>query len=174
MKRIVIILLAIIAINTKSAAQATFSAEAGIYSTLLKDLKYSLNEKSRIKTLVLDGKERLMFVEWIRDHIHTMKAYKYWQKDMSSYIDFILGRQTPKGMYFDYCESYKNKNVGQLFFVNVFDNQFYYVDVKDQLFFFRMPIEADLEYLVVEGAFTNWQTTGDTVFLHKCIPQKVK
>lgn len=115
-----------------------------------------------------------MFVSWVRDHIHTMKAYKYWEKDMGSYIAFFMGRTNPKGMYFDYSMSYKNENVGQLFFTNCFPNEFYFVDVNNQNFFFRMPIEADLEYLLVEGVYTNWQTTGDTAFLKQWLPTLIK
>lgn len=37
-----------------------------------------------------------------------------------------------------------------------------------------MPIEADLEYLMVEGVYTNWQTTGDQAFLKQWLPTLVK
>lgn len=43
----------------------------------------------------------------------------------------------------------------------------FFVDVENQNFFFRMPIEADLEYLMVEGVYTNWQTNGDQQYLVK-------
>lgn len=79
-------------------AQTVFSPEAGMYTNLLNDLKKSLCENKRIQTVNLDGKDRRMFVEWIRDHIHTMKAYKYWDKDLASYLAFFLNRQTPSGM----------------------------------------------------------------------------
>lgn len=155
-------------------SQTTFDEGSGMYGTILNDLKKSLYENGRVKKVTLDGKERTMFVSWIRDHIHTMKAYKYWEKDLGSYLEFFMGRQTPKGMYFDYWESYKDHNVGQLFFTNCFPNEFYFVDVENQNFFFRMPIEADLEYLLVEGAYTNWQTNGDQAFLKKWLPTLVK
>lgn len=154
-------------------AQTTFSDDSGIYGKLLNDLKTKLSDQ-HVKTVTLDGKQRTMFVSWVRDHIHTMKAYKYWEKDMGSYLDFFMGRQNPKGMYFDYWESYKDKNVGQLFFTNCFDNEFYFVDVENQNFFFRMPIEADLEYLLVEGVTTYWQTSGDKAYLQKWLPTLVK
>ena len=120
-------------------SQTIFSSDGGIYSRMLDDLKDCLYE-SRIRPVKLDGKNRRMFVSWIRDHIHTMKAYKYWEKDMSSYLEFFIERQRPSGMIFDYWASYKDKNVGQLYFTNVFNSDFYYVDVNEQLFFFRMPI----------------------------------
>jgi len=57
-------------------AQTYFSENAGMYAGLLNDLKKTLYESPRYqRTVVLDGKERRMFVSWIRDHIHTMKAY---------------------------------------------------------------------------------------------------
>lgn len=169
-----ILLILVLAISSGIKAQTTFGEGSGMYGSILNDLKKSLYNKGRVQKVTLDGKERLMFVSWVRDHIHTMKAYKYWEKDMASYIDFFMGRQTPKGMYFDYWSSYKDKNVGQLFFTNCFPNEFYFVDVNNQNFYFRMPIEADLEYLMVEGVFTNWQTTGDEAFLKQWLPTLVK
>jgi len=155
-------------------AQTTFGKDSGVYGMMLNDLKKSLYENPALKKVTLDGKERLMFVSWIRDHIHTMKAYKYWEKDLGSYLDFFMGRQTPKGMYFDYWESYKDHSVGQLYFTNCFDREFYFVDVDHQNFFFRMPIEADLEYLLVEGVYTYWQTSGDQAYLKQWLPTLVK
>lgn len=154
--------------------QTVFGDGSGLYGELLNGLKKSLYESDELQTAMLDGQERRIFVSWIRDHIHTMKAYKYWEKDMESYLTFFMGRQTPKGMYFDYWMSYKNQNVGQLFFTNCFPNEFYFVDVNNQNFFFRMPIEADLEYLLVEGVYTNWQTTGDADYLKRWLPVLVK
>jgi len=37
-----------------------------------------------------------------------------------------------------------------------------------------MPIEADLEYLLVEGVYTNWQTSGDKAYLKQWLPTLVK
>jgi hypothetical protein len=155
-------------------AQTTFSPEAGKYSILLNDLKSNLFKNESLRIVELDGQQRQMFITWVRDHIHTMKAYKYWEKDMASYIAFFMGRANQKGMYFDYAMSYKNENVGQLFFTNCFDRQFYFVDVENQNFFFRMPMEADLEYILVEGVYTNWQTSGDTAYLKQWLPVLVK
>ncbi len=174
MNRQLIIILFFLVTAFSGHAQANFDEGSGKYGILLNDLKNNLYEKSRIKTVTLDGEERRMFISWVRDHIHTMKAYKYWEKDLGSYIAFFMGRQTETGMYFDYWMSYKNENVGQLFFTNCFDNEFYFVDVNNQNFFFRMPIEADLEYLLVEGVYTNWQTSGDTAYLKKWLPVLVK
>lgn len=156
-----------------SFSQASFSGEPGIYGKMLDDLKASLT-RGGYKTTVLDGKERTVFVSWIRDHVHTMKAHKYWAKDLSSYLEFFMGRQSPKGMYYDYVMSYRQRNVTEMFFANVFDPQFFFIDVNNQNWFFRMPIEADLEYLVVEGVYTYWQSSGDTAFLRKYLPVMVK
>ena len=37
-----------------------------------------------------------------------------------------------------------------------------------------MPIEADLEYLLVEGVYTYWQSSGDQAFLKQWLPTLVK
>jgi len=37
-----------------------------------------------------------------------------------------------------------------------------------------MPIEADLEYLLVEGVYTYWQTSGDQAYLKQWLPTLVK
>lgn len=177
MKKLAVLVLAffllMLPFTRQAKAQTAFSEDSGIYGRLLNDLKSTLSDK-HVKTVTLDGRQRTMFVSWVRDHIHTMKAYKYWEKDMGSYLDFFMGRQNPKGMYFDYWESYKDHNVGQLFFTNCFDKEFYFVDVENQNFFFRMPIEADLEYLLVEGVSTYWQTSGDKPYLQKWLPTLVK
>ncbi len=174
MKRFLLVLLFVPFLAGTARSQTVFSKDGGMYTALLDDLHNDLMNSRMLRTVNLDGKERLMFVSWMRDHVHTMKAYKYWETDLSSYLEFFLNHQTPKGMYYDYWDSYKNHNVGQLYFTNVFDNQFYFVDVKGQLFFFRMPIEADNEYLAVEGVYTNWQTSGDKAFISKWIPTLVK
>lgn len=174
MKRAAVVFIVFCLFSINSHAQTVFGDGSGMYGTLLNDLKKSLNENGRVRKVTLDGKERTMFVSWIRDHTHTMKAYKYWEKDMGSYLEFFMGRQSAKGMYYDYWESYKDHNVGQLYFTNCFDHEFYFVDVENQNFFFRMPIEADVEYLVVEGVYTNWQTSGDKAYLNRWLPTLVK
>jgi len=170
MKKYLLSVYILVSIFITGQSQTSFSEDSGIYGQMLNDLKKNLYGERNVKKVTLDGKERTMFISWVRDHIHTMKAYKYWEKDLGSYLDFYMGRQTENGMYFDYWESYKNKNVGQLFFTNCFDRQFYFVDVNNQNFFFRMPMEADLEYLMVEGVFTYWQASGDTSYLRKWLP----
>lgn len=173
MKKIFIVLLYLTLFNNPNHAQTKFSDESGMYGRLLTDLKTNLTERG-YRTTTLDGKERTVFVMWIRDHVHTMKAHKYWAKDLSSYLDFFMGRQTPKGMYYDYVMSYKTRSVGEMYFANVFDPQFFFIDVNNQNWFFRMPIEADLEYLVIEGVYTYWQSSGDTAFIRKWLPTMVK
>lgn len=171
--KLTILLLILLSVLTVTG-QTEFSPDAGKYTQLLNDLKSNLYKNESLRKVELDGEQRQMFITWVRDHIHTMKAYKYWEKDLGSYIAFFMGRANPRGMYFDYSMSYKNENVGQLFFTNCFDNQFYFVDVENQNFFFRMPMEADLEYIMVEGVYTNWQATGDTAYLKHWLPVLVK
>jgi hypothetical protein len=77
-----------------SRSRTEFGEGSGRYGILLNDLKKNLYEKSPVKTVSPDGEERRMFTLWVRDHIHTLKTCKYWEKDLASYIDFLMGRQT--------------------------------------------------------------------------------
>ena len=61
--------------TTICQSQTIFGDGSEIYGNLLNDLKKSLSEKGRVKRVTLDGEERVMFVSWVRDHVHTMKAY---------------------------------------------------------------------------------------------------
>ena len=90
MKQQILIILIFLLTAFESLAQAEFGEGSGRYGVLLNDLKSNLYEKSRIKTVTLDGEERRMFISWVRDQIHSMKAYKYWEKDLASYIAFFM------------------------------------------------------------------------------------
>jgi len=42
-----------------------------------------------------------MLVSWGRDHVHTLKAYKYFMVDVKSGLDYWLETQEPNGMVWD-------------------------------------------------------------------------
>jgi hypothetical protein len=101
---------------------------------------------------------------WVRDHVHEMKAYKYWDADLSSFIDTLLDLQQPDGYFFEILTNPADQHrtfVGPKFSM---------VDQKDNLAFVRLEIEADVEYLMVEGAYEIWQATGDLSALKRRLP----
>jgi len=81
---------------------------------------------------------------WIRDHTHQMKAFKYWERDLKSAVDYFLRHQRPDGSFLDLIESGRRG--------------------------WRVPVEADVEYLMVEAAHQVWQATGDDEWYLKWLP----
>ena len=57
---------------------------------------------------------------------------------------------------------------------NIFDKRYWKVFPADSIEMHRLPVEADLEYLLVEGVYDVWQSTGDTAFVKKWLPSLVK
>jgi hypothetical protein len=81
---------------------------------------------------------------WLRDHVHQGKGYAYWERDMTSLLDQFRRFQYPDGSFDDYIA---NKPWGI---------------VRG-----RTEVEADLEYLFVEGVYRAWQSTGDDDWLRQ-------
>lgn len=112
----------------------------------------------------LDGRVVAMGPPWLRDHVHEMKAYKWLVEDMTSGLEFFFRHQLPDGQFPD-------------FFVPVGDQHQSFVhpdfeleDPAENRVFIRVPVEADLEYLAVEGVYQAWQATGDTEWMSEQMP----
>ncbi len=101
---------------------------------------------------------------WVRDHIHEMKAYKYWEQDLTSYIDALIEMQQPDGFFF---EILAGADFSHLKFV---DDKFTRIEPEDDISFVRLELEADVEYLMVEGTYNIWQATGDIEAMRKRLP----
>ncbi len=81
---------------------------------------------------------------WLRDHVHQGKGYAYWERDMTSLLDQFRRFQYPDGSFDDYIA---NKAWG--------------------LIRGRIAVEADVEYLFIEGVYRAWQATGDDHWLRR-------
>jgi len=171
MKKIIIIIATILLTNYCLVAQTKFAANTGIYGELLSTLeKLIVTDTVNFATFQFRGKTRTAFVTWIRDHVHVMKAMKYYHPDQSSFLEFFMEQQTPEGFYYDYIYPL-NDGVANRF--NFFPPQYTAVVFDDQKTpwqMHRIPAEADVEYLIVEGAYAAWQATGDTAWVRKWLP----
>ncbi len=112
----------------------------------------------------MDGCLVAMGPPWLRDHVHETKAYKYLVEDLKSGLDFFFRHQLPDGQFAD-------------FFVPIGDQHQKFVDPDFELedpvgnrVFIRVPVEADLEYLAVEGVYQVWKATGDLEWIERRIP----
>ena len=85
---------------------------------------------------------------WLRDHVHQMKGARYFQADMTSALEHFARTQHADGSFDDY---YLHTPA-----TPVFDGQ--------------IEIEADREYLFVQGVWLAWQATGDDTWLRSMLP----
>jgi hypothetical protein len=121
------------------------------------------------RTLIfIDGKILSTGKNWIRDHVHIMKAMKHWEYDPGSFLDFIIGTQRADGQYFELIKQMDDVHWS---FVNEDCRVFY---PEDNLSLVRLELEADIEYLVVEGAVYLYRTTGDDGWLREVLPKLEK
>ena len=147
-------------------SQTQFGKGAGEYGVFFNSLKKQLIETEYRKTVHFGGKERKQFVQWIRDHVHVMKAMKYFEPDISSFWQFFMENQTKEGLYFDYYYPITERVNHRM---NLFEKRYWKILPRDTLQMHRLPVEADLEYLMVEGAYYIWQATGDKSYIQQWI-----
>ncbi len=118
--------------------------------------------------LFIDGKMMMVNKNWIRDHVHTMKAMKYFEYDMSKFLDFIIETQREDGQYYELIKQLDDPHWQ---FVNEDCRVIY---PEDNLALVRLEIEADIEYLVVEGAMQCYRLSGDNEWLSRVLPKLEK
>lgn len=84
---------------------------------------------------------------WLRDHYYQGRTFRYFEGDVRSLLDAFERAQQPDGSLPD--------------FVSRPD---WFIDA------FRTPVEADVEYLFVQGVYEAWQMTGDDDWLRAKLP----
>ncbi|MBQ0125912.1 MAG: hypothetical protein KBS59_06275 [Clostridiales bacterium] len=120
------------------------------------------------RLVFIDGKILVCSKNWIRDHVHEMKAFKHWEYDIGSFLDFIIDTQREDGQYFELIKQLDDRHWAM---VNEDCRKFYY---DDNLALVRLELEADIEYLVVEGAMNYYRVTGDDEWLERVLPKLEK
>jgi len=93
-----------------------------------------------------------------------MKAYKHWEYEMKGYIEFTIENQSKEGFFYEIVkpiDDFHNRTVDSSCLLTLDD---------DNLGFVRLEVEADVEYLVVEGAVTIYKVTGDDEWMKRMLP----
>ena len=116
----------------------------------------------------IDGKILMTDKNWIRDHVHVMKGMRHWEYDLHSFLNFIIDTQRQDGQFYELIKQMDDMHWS---FVNEDCRVFY---PEDNLSLVRLELEADIEYLVVEGAVYLYKTTGDDEWLKKVLPKLEK
>ncbi len=126
----------------------------------------------QLRNIIQDDR-RLVFIgdriimcsnNWIRDHVHEMKAYRHWEYDLSSFLDFIIETQREDGQFYELIKQWDD------YHWKMVDEDCRIMYPEDNQTLVRLELEADIEYLVVEGAMYNFKVTDDLVWLDKALP----
>ncbi len=118
--------------------------------------------------VLVDGKILATNKNWIRDHVHVMKAMRHWEYDLHSFLNFIIETQREDGQYYELIKQLDDRHWS---FVN---EDCYIMYPEDNVALVRLELEADIEYLVVEGAVYLYRTTGDDAWLAHVLPHLEK
>lgn len=116
------------------------------------------------RLVFIDGKVLMCDLNWIRDHVHIMKAMRHWEYDLHSFLNFIIDTQREDGQFYELIKQYDD------YHWKMVNEDCYVMYPEDNLALVRLELEADIEYLVVEGAMYLYRTTGDDEWLKKVLP----
>ena len=120
------------------------------------------------RLVFIDNRVLMCNHNWIRDHVHMMKAFRHWEYDLRSFLQYIIETQAEEGFYFELIKqlddmhwSYVNEDCRRLF-------------PEDNVALVRLELEADVEYLVVEGVWQYYRATGDFEWVKSVLPSMEK
>ncbi len=113
----------------------------------------------------IDGKILMTDKNWIRDHVHIMKAMRHWEYDLASFLNFIIETQREDGQFYELIKQEDDRHWAMV------NPNCYIMYPEDNLSLVRLEVEADIEYLVVEGALYLYRTTGDDEWLARVLPR---
>ena len=120
---------------------------------------------NELESILYKGKVYKFFVRWLRDHVHVLKGMKYFEYDLKSGLELYKDSQRADGMIWDnvaYTSGEKNFWDFRLGAIGFLKNE-------GKVQFKRIPVEADVEYLYVEGIYNVWRATGDDEWLKKML-----
>jgi hypothetical protein len=148
----------------ETSTRTHINDQSGRYNHLLKRLHFTMTAGFGGRMSVWwNGRTYSVFIPWLRDHVHVLKGMKYFADDLQSGIDIYAQSQREDGLIWDNIErrtrhaSYWDTRFRDGDFIRPFDD--YTGEFK------RIPVEADVEYLFVEGIYYTWKATGDDAWM---------
>ena len=116
---------------------------------------------------------------WIRDYVLTLKGFRYTDKDITSFPDLLLEKQHEKGFFYELIAPVADMHSGRPWVkdgkeVCMSSPECCYYESGLDFGLCRLELEADIEYLMVEGAFMIWQATGNEEWLMLNLPRLEK
>ena len=120
------------------------------------------------RLVFVDGRVIVCNLNWIRDHVQEMKGWMHWEYDPISFLQFIIDTQRADGQFFELVKQMDDRHWKMV------DENCYRLFPADNQSLVRLELEADVEYLVVEGAWQYYRMTGDDRWLASVLPSLEK
>ena len=129
-------------------------------------LRNTINDERSL--VFVDGRKMMVNKNWIRDHVHVLKAMRHWEYDYAGYVDFTLRHQRADGCILELVKQADDRHWRYA----APESRKFFPD--DNLAMCRLDIEADVEYLLVEGATYCHRISGDDAWLARALPRLEK
>jgi hypothetical protein len=118
-------------------------------------------------------------LNWIRDYVLSMKGFRYTEKELRSFPDLLLEKQHPKGFFYEIIAPITDMHSGRPWLkdgrsIQISAPECCYYEEGMAFGLCRLELEADVEYLMVEGAEMIWQASGDEQWLAQAMPKLEK
>jgi len=165
----------------RQRAQLTFrlqpatqiACDRGPYAKLAARIEQLLQCNSERAPLLINGRLYHMLVTWGRDHVHTLKAQKYFMHDVKSGMEYWLETQEKNGMFWD-CIHANPDYPGRTWFGEALGPGYFRYDDNMKYIVRRIPVEADCEFLYTEAVWHIWKATGDDAWMARQLPRLEK
>lgn len=138
---------------------------------------FKLGEFLHVAHNVVQDERRLVFIDgrvltcchnWIRDHVHMSKAFRHYEFDLKTFLQYIIDKQTDEGFFYELIKQLDDKHWQ---YVN---DDCFEIFPEDNVALVRLELEADVEYLVVEGCLQYYRATGDSEWIKSVLPKLEK
>ena len=145
---------------------------------LLHDTMFNDWHSGYKKGLRIGDKWYYYYVSWIRDHVHCLKGYKYFDADkegMQSGIELYADSQREDGMIYDKVKEMAHSDL-QFWRDHEFAKGDFIKKVPGNPTrrWQRVPVENDVEYLWIEGLYYTWKATGDNEWMAQYLDSALK
>ena len=124
-------------------------------------------------TAFVDGKIIRLNPKWLRDYIFELKAFKHWEFTLKDYLTFIAEHQTETGFFYEMLQRETDGHIRSEICGSDRDSELLKF-FPGGLALGRIEMEADIEFLMVEGVWQVYQATGDTEWLRWMLPRLEK
>jgi hypothetical protein len=151
------------------AARTEFWCNRGPYAHLANRIRDLMAQTATNRSLIINGKLYNMLISWGRDHVHCLKAQKYFMDDVKTGMEYWMEVQEDNGMLWD-CIHPNPDYPGPTWFGEALGEGYFRYDDDMRYIVRRIPVEADVEFLYTEGIWHAWKASGDDDWMARQLP----